>query len=152
MRRDTRSVLWKRVAFAHTSGGHTQAQNPRAHGLGIAREIDMQLIGLLAGGCVLATFCMQSMVALRAFAIASNVLFIVYGASADLLPIVLLHVILLPINGWSLGTIVGGRPAAITLSIFTACAACVLTATMLHEGFASAGPQTVNVMRRLFSP
>jgi hypothetical protein len=31
---------------------------------------------LLAAACVLATFCMQSMIALRGFAIASNVLFL----------------------------------------------------------------------------
>jgi CRP/FNR family cyclic AMP-dependent transcriptional regulator len=48
------------------------------------------------------TFCMQSLTRLRAFAIVSNLLFIVYAASADLLPILLLHTVLLPINGWSL--------------------------------------------------
>jgi len=42
---------------------------------------------------------MKSMLALRVFAMASNVLFIVYGASANLFPIVVLHAILLPING-----------------------------------------------------
>jgi len=61
--------------------------------------ICMDAIGLAAAVCVLATFCMKSMLALRAFAMASNVLFIVYGASANLFPIVVLHAILLPING-----------------------------------------------------
>ena len=112
----------------------------------------MDLIGLSAAACVLATFCMQSMLALRVFAIASNVLFIVYGAAADLPPIILLHAILLPINGWSLGAIVGGRPVAIALSIATACSSCLLTATVLHADFASAGSQTVSAMRRLVAP
>ena len=71
----------------------------------------MDLVGLLAAACVLATFSMQSMIALRAFAIASNVLFIVYGATSHLIPIVLLHAILLPINGWSLGREWGRRIA-----------------------------------------
>ena len=66
----------------------------------------MQLIGLLAGSCVLATFCMQSMLALRAFAIASNVLFIIYGAGANLLPIVLLHAILCRSMGGRLASFV----------------------------------------------
>ncbi|KQW43412.1 MULTISPECIES: hypothetical protein [unclassified Roseateles] len=56
------------------------------------------LIGLLAGGCVLLTFSVRSLRALRAFAIASNLLFIAYGASAELLPILVLHGLLLPLN------------------------------------------------------
>jgi hypothetical protein len=45
--------------------------------------------------------------ALRAFAIASNVLFIVYAAGSDLAPILLLHALLLPINVWSLRRLLG---------------------------------------------
>jgi hypothetical protein len=67
----------------------------------------MQIIGLAAAACVLATFCMQSPLALRAFAIASNVLFIVYAAGSDLAPILLLHALLLPINVWSLRRLLG---------------------------------------------
>lgn len=108
----------------------------------------MELIGLSAAACVLATFCMQSMVALRAFAIASNVLFICYGATANLLPIILLHAILLPINGWSLGRLFGGRPAAITMSFGTACTSCVLTGAMAKADVASLGDR---VIRSLFA-
>lgn len=80
-----------------------------------------QVIGLLAAGCVLATFCMQSMLALRAFAIASNVLFIIYAIHAHLFPILLLHSILLPINGWCLGSLYGGPRLASFLTIGCLC-------------------------------
>ena len=55
-------------------------------------------IGYLASMLVLATFCMRDMVALRAVAIASNAAFIAYGAMADIGPVLLLHVLLLPVN------------------------------------------------------
>jgi hypothetical protein len=55
-------------------------------------------IGYLAALFVLATFCMRDMVALRVMAIASNVAFIAYGALADIGPVLMLHVVLLPVN------------------------------------------------------
>ena len=55
-------------------------------------------IGYLASLLVLATFCMRGMVALRLLAITSNVAFIAYGALADIHPVLLLHVVLLPVN------------------------------------------------------
>ncbi len=55
-------------------------------------------IGYLASAAVLATFCMRDMAALRATAIASNVAFIAYGALAAVHPVLLLHLVLLPIN------------------------------------------------------
>ena len=62
-------------------------------------------IGYLASALVLATFCMRDMVALRCLAIASNLAFIAYGALADLGPVLVLHLLLLPVNvvrltGW----------------------------------------------------
>jgi hypothetical protein len=60
------------------------------------------LIGYVASAAVLATFCMRDMAALRATAIASNVAFIAYGALAAVPPVLLLHVVLLPINAWRL--------------------------------------------------
>lgn len=56
------------------------------------------LIGYLASAAVLATFCMRDMAALRVMAIASNAAFIVYGAFAAVHPVLLLHIVLLPIN------------------------------------------------------
>jgi len=55
-------------------------------------------VGYLASLLVLATFCMRDMVSLRVVAIASNFAFIAYGALAGISPVLLLHVVLLPVN------------------------------------------------------
>ncbi|HEX4617888.1 MAG TPA: hypothetical protein VH230_18475 [Stellaceae bacterium] len=55
-------------------------------------------LGFLAAGLVLATFCMKRLVPLRAVAITSNVVFILYGYSAGIKPVLVLHLILLPVN------------------------------------------------------
>ena len=57
-----------------------------------------ELLGYAAAGLVLATFSARSIIALRALAIASNVLFIAYAAGAHLPPVLILHALLLPIN------------------------------------------------------
>jgi CRP/FNR family transcriptional regulator, cyclic AMP receptor protein len=62
----------------------------------------VELIGYLASALVLATFCMRGMVALRIVAIASNTAFIAYGVLAEIGPILLLHLVLLPTNFWRL--------------------------------------------------
>ena len=59
-------------------------------------------VGYLAASLVLAAFCMKSMNALRLAAIASNVAFIVYGYVEHLVPVLLLHALLLPINVYRL--------------------------------------------------
>jgi CRP/FNR family cyclic AMP-dependent transcriptional regulator len=56
--------------------------------------------GYAASLLVFATFCMRTMVPLRLAAIGSNICFIVYGAAAQIYPVLLLHVVLLPLNGW----------------------------------------------------
>jgi uncharacterized membrane protein len=58
----------------------------------------INLLGYAASASVLATFCMSSMVPLRAVAICSNVLFAAFGALAHIYPVLVLHVILLPVN------------------------------------------------------
>ena len=60
----------------------------------------LDLIGLLAAGLVLLTFSMRSMVSLRITAIASNMAFITYAALGGMVPILVLHAILLPLNCW----------------------------------------------------
>lgn len=60
------------------------------------------VLGYLAAALVLLTFSLRSMRALRVVAIASNLAFIGYGAAAHLTPILLLHVVLLPLNVWRL--------------------------------------------------
>ena len=111
----------------------------------------MEIVGLLAAACVLATFCMQSMVALRAFAIAGNVLFIIYGAGARLMPIVLLHAILLPVNGWSLGRQWGGNSLGRKLCFATVCWSGLLTGVMLRSNIAQAGDRVVRAVRIWFA-
>jgi hypothetical protein len=58
----------------------------------------IDLLGYAAAGLVLATFCMRDMVALRWMAIASNLAFIAYGGLAGLGPVLVLHLLLLPVN------------------------------------------------------
>jgi CRP/FNR family transcriptional regulator, cyclic AMP receptor protein len=58
----------------------------------------IDFIGYLASALVLATFSMRGMVALRCMAIASNLAFIAYGALAGLAPVLVLHLLLLPVN------------------------------------------------------
>jgi hypothetical protein len=111
----------------------------------------VDLVGLLAAACVLATFSMQSMIALRAFAIASNVLFIVYGAGSQLMPIVLLHAILLPVNGWSLGRQWGGASLALKMGFVTACWSGLLIGAMLKTDIAQAGDRVLSAVRIWFA-
>ena len=57
-----------------------------------------ETLGYLASGLVLATFTMRTMIPLRFLGIASNVAFIAYGYAAGILPVLILHAILLPLN------------------------------------------------------
>lgn len=54
--------------------------------------------GYAASSLVLMTFCMKRMVPLRMVAICSNLAFFAYGLLLHLMPILLLHALLLPIN------------------------------------------------------
>jgi hypothetical protein len=58
----------------------------------------IDLVGFAASGMVLATFCMTRMFPLRLFAIMSNILFGAYAYLDHLYPVLLLHLVLLPIN------------------------------------------------------
>jgi CRP/FNR family cyclic AMP-dependent transcriptional regulator len=58
----------------------------------------IDILGYAASVSVLATFCMSTMVPLRAIAIGSNVLFATFGALAHIYPVLVLHLILLPVN------------------------------------------------------
>jgi len=112
----------------------------------------VDVVGLLAAACVLATFCMQSMLSLRVFAILSNVLFIIYGAGAQLAPIVLLHAILLPINGWSLGQQWGGPSLGRKLVLVTGCWSVLLIGVLLGSDLTQAGGRAIGTIRDWFVP
>jgi len=58
----------------------------------------LDLLGFAAAAAVLAGFCMNSIRHLRLAALASNVLFVFYGLFAHIYPVVILHLILVPIN------------------------------------------------------
>ena len=59
-------------------------------------------IGYLASALVLCTFLTRTMMPLRVIALGSNLAFIAYGALLHLYPVLVLHVVLLPINAWRL--------------------------------------------------
>lgn len=66
----------------------------------------LDFAGYIASALVLLTFCMKDMVALRIAAMCSNVAFLVYGAGLNLVPVLVLHGILLPLNAWRLASLV----------------------------------------------
>ena len=57
-----------------------------------------QLVGYFASALVLTTFCFSNPVKLRLFALASNIAFIAYGHFGEVYPVMVLHIILMPIN------------------------------------------------------
>ena len=57
-----------------------------------------ELLGYAAAACVFVTFYMKTMVPLRLAGIVSNFLFIGYGYAVDAYPVLILHLILLPLN------------------------------------------------------
>ena len=58
----------------------------------------VELLGYAASAAVLATFCMNTMIPLRILALVSNVLFVLYGYFDGLLPVLVLHATLFPVN------------------------------------------------------
>lgn len=60
------------------------------------------LLGYAASVLVLITFSARSITTLRLVAMASNLMFIAYAVAAGLPPVLLLHVLLLPLNAWRL--------------------------------------------------
>jgi hypothetical protein len=65
-------------------------------------------IGFIASALVLAAFGMKDMVNLRVVAICSNFAFIAYALLLSLPPVLILHVVLLPLNGWRLAQALQG--------------------------------------------
>jgi hypothetical protein len=56
------------------------------------------VFGWMATALMLATFHCDSQLRMRWLALAANVCFIVYGSVHDLMPVVILHTLLFPIN------------------------------------------------------
>lgn len=55
-------------------------------------------LGFCASVAVLTSFCMTGIASLRMAALASNILFSLYGLLAHVYPVLLLHMLLLPVN------------------------------------------------------
>ena len=58
----------------------------------------VDLLGYAAAAAVIGTYSMKTMIPLRVVGIASNFLFIAYGAATAAYPVLVLHLILLPLN------------------------------------------------------
>ncbi|MBO1907068.1 hypothetical protein KHP60_17400 [Microvirga sp. 3-52] len=58
----------------------------------------IDLMGYAASGLTLATFAQKTMMPMRIMAIGANICFIGYGAMGLFIPVLALHVVLLPVN------------------------------------------------------
>jgi CRP/FNR family transcriptional regulator, cyclic AMP receptor protein len=58
----------------------------------------VEINGYTASAAVLATFLMSTMIPLRSLALASNVFFVSYGYFGNVLPVLILHAVLFPVN------------------------------------------------------
>jgi CRP/FNR family transcriptional regulator, cyclic AMP receptor protein len=61
-----------------------------------------ELLGYAGAAVNIVTYSMRTMIPLRVMAIASNCIFIVYGGIGGVYPILVLHTVLLPLNGYRL--------------------------------------------------
>ena len=62
----------------------------------------IEAFGYLGALMMLATFSMKTMLHLRMVGIVANLAFITYGVLDHVYPVLLLHMILLPLNVWRL--------------------------------------------------
>ncbi len=62
----------------------------------------VEMFGYLGALMTLTTFSMKTMLHLRIAGIVSNLVFIAYGVLGHVPPMILLHLVLLPLNTWRL--------------------------------------------------
>ena|SRR3712207_2025491 len=65
------------------------------------------VFGFAAAAATLTTFAQARMIPMRVAAITANVLFIAYAAMGAFYPVLILHLLLLPINAWRLAIPLG---------------------------------------------
>jgi hypothetical protein len=65
-------------------------------------SLNDDLLGWLAALATLACFASHDMLRLRLMALVANVAFVAYGSQAGLMPVLVLHLLLAPINAWRL--------------------------------------------------
>jgi len=78
----------------------------------LASSLGPQALGWAAALLTLLTFFSADMRRLRLLALAANAAFIAYGSAADLLPVLVLHLALVPVNLWRLNQAFQRRPSA----------------------------------------
>ena len=71
----------------------------------------MDAIGLLAGLLTVATFAQRAIVPMRCTAICANVCFLTYASLGHFMPILTLHVLLIPVNILRLAQAIAARRA-----------------------------------------
>ena len=76
----------------------------------VSAAIPAEWLGWAAAGLTLATFICCDMRRLRLLALAANAAFIAYGAVAQLLPVLMLHLALVPVNLWRLNEAFRAQP------------------------------------------
>lgn len=67
------------------------------------------VLGWLAALATLACFASSEMLRLRILALVANVAFVAYATQAGLLPVLVLHLVLAPVNAWRLWQLVRVR-------------------------------------------
>jgi hypothetical protein len=60
------------------------------------------ILGWMAALATLACFASSEMLRLRILALVANVAFVAYATQAGLLPVLVLHLVLAPVNAWRL--------------------------------------------------
>jgi hypothetical protein len=77
-------------------------------------SLSQDLVGWLAALATLACFASHDMLRLRLLALVANAAFVAYGSQADLMPVLVLHLVLAPVNAWRLWQLLrprlSGRP------------------------------------------
>lgn len=66
-------------------------------------------LGWMAALATLACFASSEMLRLRILALVANVAFVAYATQAGLLPVLVLHLLLAPVNAWRLWQLVRAR-------------------------------------------
>lgn len=69
----------------------------------------VDVFGYAASGLTLATFAQRTMLPMRILALGANVCFIGYGSMGMYMPVLVLHLVLLPVNLVRLRTLVSQR-------------------------------------------
>jgi len=73
----------------------------------------VDVLGYAASTLTLATFAQRTMLPMRILAIGANVCFIGYGSMGIYMPVLVLHLVLLPINLLRLHMLIGNHPASL---------------------------------------